>query len=66
MLTFYTLTRNHQKEKLRQQLHLHQHHKNKILANKSKEVKDLLLEKYKTLMNMTQMERYTMLMDQKN
>ena len=51
LLYFYTLTTNYQKEKLKKHPIYHCNKKNKTLGiNLPKEVKDLYLENYKTLM----------------
>ena len=53
---FNTLIMNYQKEKFKKQLHfqLHQKEKKKLEINLTKEVKDLYIENYKTLMKETE------------
>ena len=57
LLNFYTLTIKYQKKKLRKNPIYNHIKKSKIPRNKSKEVKSLYSENYKTLMKEAEEER---------
>ena len=54
LLSFYILIINYQKEKLRKLSHLKLCFKEKIPRNEFKDVKDMHIENYKTLMKETE------------